>query len=234
MTTRTLKTSWALEAPQLLLLLAMFALAIGTWDAAPDQIPMHWDERGQVDRFGGKAEGLFLLPLVALGTYLLLRFLPRVDPGRANYANFAGAYAVIRFSVLALLAAVYGWVHLTLRGRAALEATVVAPFLAGLLFLVLGGVLGKVRPNWFVGVRTPWTLSSKQAWMRTHRLAGWLFLFSGLTLWALLLVSPLWAARAIPVAALLSAGVAAVYSYFVWRADPDKQAPLQTRPLDER
>ena len=67
MTTRTLKTSWALEAPQLLLLLAMFALAIGTWDAAPDQIPMHWDERGQVDRFGGKAEGLFLLPLVALG-----------------------------------------------------------------------------------------------------------------------------------------------------------------------
>jgi uncharacterized membrane protein len=230
--TRTLKTSWWTEGPQLLVLLAMFALAAWTWGSAPERIPVHWNAAGEVDRFGGKLEGLLLLPALAFGVYLLMLFLPRVDPGRASYANFAETYNVIRFTLLGFLAGLYGWLHLSLRGRAAIEAQVIGPLLVGFLLVVLGGVMGKVRPNWFVGVRTPWTLSSKRAWVRTHRLAGWLFVFSGLAIWGALLVSPFWAERFIPAVVLLSASVSAAYSYFVWRGDPDKQPPLQTLPLD--
>src|SRR5262245_51970745 len=216
MTTRTLETSWWTEGPQWLVLLAMFALAAWTWEKAPERIPVHWNASGEVDRYAGRLEGLLPLPAVALAVYLLMLFLPRIDPGRANYASFAGTYNVIRFTVLGFLAAMYGWTHLVLRGLAAAEATVIGPLLVGFLCVVLGGVMGKVRPNGFVGIRTPWTLSSKQSWVRTHRLAGWLFVLSGLAVWGTLLVSPSWAERLIPVTALLSAGGSAAYSYFVW------------------
>jgi uncharacterized membrane protein len=232
MTTRTLKASWWTEGPQWLVLLSMFTLAAWTWKDAPDRIPVHWTLAGEVDRYAGKLEGLLLLPAVALAVYLLMLFLPRIDPGRANYATFAGTYIVIRFAVLGLLAALYGWAHLVLRGRAVVETAVIAPLLVGFLYVILGGVMGKVRPNWFVGIRTPWTLSSKQSWVRTHRVAGWLFVISGMTVWGALLVSPVWAERLIPATIALSAGASAAYSYFVWQRDPDKQPPLQTLPLD--
>lgn len=231
--TRTIRTSWSTEGPQWLVLLAMFALAAWTWPHAPGSIPVHWNADGRVDRFAGKAEGLLALPAMALGTYLLLRVLPRFDPGRANYATFAGAYNVIRFTVLAILAAAYGWIHLALRGQGASGAPFVGTLLAGFALVMLGGVMGKLRPNWFVGVRTPWTLSSKKAWVGTHRLAGWLFVLSGLILWAVMLASPSWAVRLIPVVLLVSAGLSAIYSYVLWRTDPDKLPPVQTLPLDD-
>ena len=231
--TRTIRTSWSTEGPQWLVLLAMFALAAWTWPHAPERIPVHWSADGQVDRFAGKVEGLLGIPALALALYVLFRVLPRFDPGRANYATFAGAYNVVRFTVLAILAAAYGWIHLALRGQGSSGAPIVGPLLAGLALVVLGGVLGKVRPNWFVGVRTPWTLSSKKSWVGTHRLAGWLFVLSGLLLWALLLASPSWATRMVPVLIVASAGVSAIYSYVLWRKDPEKLPPLQTLPLDD-
>ena len=84
-----MKPDWRIEGAQIAILVAMFALAIVTWPTAPEQIPVHWNAAGEVDRYGGKFEGLLLLPLMATGPYLLLRFLPRIDPGRANYALFA-------------------------------------------------------------------------------------------------------------------------------------------------
>jgi uncharacterized membrane protein len=162
-----METDWRVEAPQLAILVAMFALAVVTWPTAPDQIPVHWNIRGEVDRYGGRFEGLLLLPLIATGLYVLLRAVPRFDPGRANYASFATAFGVIRIASLAMLASVYAMVHLALRGRN-VNVNVVVPLLVGALFVVIGTTMEKLRPNWFVGVRTPWTLSSKSAWARTH------------------------------------------------------------------
>jgi immunity protein, SdpI family len=232
--TSPIRTTWWTEGPQWLVLLAMFALAGWTWSTAPERVPVHWNAEGQADRFGGRPEGLLVMPAVALGLYLLMLVLPRFDPGRANYASFSGAYNTIRLTMLAVLAAVYGWTHLSIHGLVAPEFGLFAPLLVGLLFVVLGGVMGKIRPNWFVGVRTPWTLSSKRSWVQTHRLAGWLFVLGGLSVWACLIVSPSWVHRVIPVVGLLAAGVSAVYSYFVWRTDPDKVPPAQTLPLDDR
>ena len=166
------------ELPHWLILAAMFGLAAITWPSAPDQIPVHWNAAGQVDRYGTRPEGLLLLPVVALAIYGLLRLLPMIDPKRANYASFASAYNVLRLAVLALLAAVYGLIHLWLRGIQ-IDVGTVVPLLLGLLFLVLGAVLPRIRPNWLVGIRTPWTLTSEVAWTRTHRVGSWLFALFG-------------------------------------------------------
>lgn len=178
-----MRVTWRSELPMWLLLAGMFALAAITWAWAPNRIPVHWDVAGQVDRYGSKAEGLLGIPLLAAGVYLLMLLLPRVDPGRANYDRFAGAYLVIRTGIITLLALLYGVVHLWIRGRQ-VDVTAVVPLLVGGLLVVVGNLMGKIRPNWFVGIRTPWTLSSQTAWSSTHRVGGWVFVGMGLVVMA--------------------------------------------------
>jgi len=206
------------------LILGMFAWAVGTWRRAPERFPVHWNLAGEVDRMGGRFEGLWLLPLVALGLWLLLLLLPRIDPGRANYANFTSAYATIRVVIVAVQAAIYGTMQRAALGRP-VDMGLVAPLLIGGLLLVLGNLLGKVRPNWFVGIRTPWTLSSAESWSRTHRAGGWVFVASGLLMIGSGFAPSRW--PFLGAIGLLLAGVAAlvIYSYAVWARDPDKVPP---------
>lgn len=93
----------------------MFVLGL-VWPSAPDQIPVHWGLAGQPDRYGGKFEGLLLLPLLTLGVYLVMLLVPRIDPRSANYAQFQGAYSIFRLSSVAVLALVYGFILLWIRG----------------------------------------------------------------------------------------------------------------------
>jgi len=226
-----MKIAWKIEVPQWIILGAMFGAAALAWPQAPDRIPVHWNINGQVDRYGGRFEGLLVMPLVALGIYVLMLLLPRIDPGRANYARFRGAYNAIRIAMVAF----FGVFDLLVR-KSALNGGVgvgrVAPLAIGVMMIFLGAMLGKIRPNWFVGIRTPWTLSSKVAWVRTHRAGGWLFMLVGL---ATVLVSFVSARVSFWV---LIVGIAAgtiglvVYSYLLWRQDPDKIPPAGTLPAD--
>ena len=227
-----MKTSWRLETPQITLIALMFAAAALAWPVAPDAIPVHWNASGSVDRYGGKVEGLLLLPLIASGIYLLMRYLPNLDPGRANYARFGGVYATIRIAVLVLMAAIQGVVLFSVLRRP-VDMPLIVPVLVGSLFVLMGGLMGKIRPNWFVGIRTPWTLTSKIAWVRTHRLGGWLFVAQGL----LFILSGLLgfsAFNGFVIASMFAVIVALfAYSYVVWRADPEKQSPAGTQPADD-
>ncbi|HKQ97310.1 MAG TPA: SdpI family protein [Candidatus Polarisedimenticolia bacterium] len=212
------------EAAAVVIFVAMFGWAALGWGSAPERFPMHFDLHGQVDRYGGRVEGMLAIPLIALAIYLLLLFLPRIDPGKANYANMAGPYAVIRLSIVAFFGAVHLLIQTAAHGRA-VDLTNVLPFGLGVLFLVLGNVLGKLRPNWFVGIRTPWTLSSAESWSRTHRAGGWVFVATGLVT----LVASVTAGRAaFPIAVgllLLGTLGLVIYSYVVWRDDPNKVPP---------
>jgi uncharacterized membrane protein len=226
-----MKIAWKIEVPQWIILALMFAGAAIAWPHAPDRIPVHWNINGQVDRYGGRFEGLLLMPLVALGMYGLLLVLPRIDPGRANYPRFRGAYNAIRIALLVLFAVFYVGMQVWVwTGHA--DIAFVAPLAVGIVIVVLGAVLGKIRPNWFVGIRTPWTLSSKVSWVRTHRAGGWLFIVVGLATIAATFISPRLAFRVL-LGGLIGGGVAlVVYSYVLWRQDPDKIPPAGTLPAD--
>lgn len=226
-----MRTNRRTEWPHWALLAAMFLASAVVWPRAPERLPVHWDLAGEVDRHGGRVEGLLLLPALALGVYLLLRALPRLDPGRANYALFGGAYATIRLATLAVLAAIHGVVILAALGRT-IDMGRLMPILVGALLIVLGGVLGKLRPTWFVGIRMPWTLSSKRSWGKTHRLGGWLFIADGL-----LLIGG-GVARSELLTGVALAGVGAsllalfIYSYLVWRGDDDRIPPAGSLPAE--
>ncbi len=224
-----MKLSWRTELPQWAMIMGMFVLAAITWSRAPAQIPVHWGLSGQVDRYGGKVEGLLVPPLMALGIYLLLLVAPRIDPGRKSYSLFAASYTTIRLVIVTFLAGLYGVTHLALRGYP-VDVSTLVPLGVGGLFVVLGNLMGKLRPNWFVGIRTPWTLSSKEAWVKTHRLGGWLFIVTGLGLMGSSLAHAPWASAACIGLLLVAIVGVYAYSYWVWRNDPGKVPPAGTLP----
>jgi len=225
-----MKRTWRGELVQLLPIVAMFVVAALCWSHASDRIPVHWNWRGEVDRYGGKFEGLLLLPIISLGLYLLLLVLPLFDPGKANYRTFAGAYNLIRLTITLFLSAIYAVGVLVSLGYHVDMNTVIG-LAMGLLFIVLGNVMGKIRPNWFVGVRTPWTLSSKLSWTKTHRLAGWLFIVMGLLAVAWAISQSAWM-LGLMIAVDFACGITmVVYSYLVYRKDPARMSPADTQPV---
>jgi uncharacterized membrane protein len=217
------------DLPAIVIVVAMFALAAWAWPQAPASLPVHWGIDGTPDRWGGRVEGLLLMPALAAGILALTALLPRVDPGRANYAQFAGTFTFVRFVTVAFLGVMYA-VSVASALGADVELGRVVPALTGGLLLALGAVLGKVRPNWFVGIRTPWTLSSKRAWTRTHRLGGWTTMASGAAVLIAALVSPAAAYVTLLVASVANVTACALYSWLVWRDDPDRLPPAGTLP----
>ena len=219
-----MKTSWKVELPHLVLLTFMAALSAWAWSAAPERVPVHWNLQGEVDRFGSKAEGLILSPALAVGMYLLLLFLPRIDPGRANLQNSPRAYQAIRLSLTAFFAALHVvLVYSALGGRVSMNLFV--GLSTATLFIVLGNFMSKLRPNWFAGVRTPWTLSSQLSWTKTHRAAGPVFMLMGVGMAVMAMVPRGWVmATVLTLDGLMLIGLV-VYSYWVWRTDPNRVSP---------
>ncbi|MDQ7841100.1 MAG: SdpI family protein [bacterium] len=217
-----MRISWRSEVLSLALIAAMLVLAGLTWGAAPERLPVHWDIKGTPDRFGGKAEGLLAIPATAVGIYVLMLVLPRFDPRRRHYELFAGVYNLIRTLLVAFLFALYLVVVLWARGIP-VRVEKITPLLVGALLIVLGSYMGKLRSTWFVGIRTPWTLSSEESWNKTHRLGGKVFILGGA---ASILVGLLRSEYAVwAMIALLAGGMLAltVFSYIWWKHDPNRQ-----------
>ena len=209
--------SWKRELPQLLILVAMFMASALRWPTAPERMPMHWNLGGEVDRYGSKLEGLLFLPLVALLLYGLLLVLPRLDPHRANYDSFSGAYHGLRLVLLVFM----GLFHGAMLGGGTPMPSMFG-LLVGALLTAMGLLLPRFGQNWFAGIRTPWTLSSTLSWQKTHRLAGRLFVLAGLILLVGSQLGDRWMWRLLAPAIAVAVVLPVAYSYWVWRGDPDR------------
>jgi uncharacterized membrane protein len=207
--------------PGLAALALAFAVGLWLWGQLPDQVPVHWNIRGEPDRWGAPATAVFLIPAIGCWLALLLAVLPKLDPKRDNHALHGPAYRLTGNAVLVFLSAVHGVVLAASAGYPVQMNRVLAIGL-GLLLAIIGNVLTQARQNWFFGIRTPWTLSSERAWRETHRLGGRLMLLGGLLLVAIGAFAPGWFGVGIVLGAVAPALVAVVYSYIVWKRD---QAP---------
>ena len=219
-----MKTDWRSESLHWLLLAAMFAGGALSWNAVPERIPVHYGLTGEPDRWGGRFEGLFALPLVAVAVYLAFLLLRRIDPLRKNYSEFAGAWQTIRLAILVMLAAIEAMVLLMVRGWP-VRPMVVMPMVLGLFLIAVGNSLGELRPNWFMGVRTPWTLSSRRSWDASHRFGRRALITAGAVMVVAGIVGRPWAFMAALAFLVLAAIATVVVSYREWRDDPDR-APV--------
>ncbi len=206
--------------------LGSLAVSLWAWGQIPDgaQIPIHWGINGQANGWAPKSVGLLLLPGIILVMGIVFGAIPYVDPRRNHQERSTTARLWIMGAVLIVMGAVHVAATLTVVGAPVDIGRVVVVAVGG-LFVVIGNYLGKVRSNWFIGIRTPWTLSSEQSWAKTHRLGGYLFMGAGLVSIVLALVTaPTVFAYGMIVAAAAAGIVPVVYSYFAWRSDPDRRS----------
>lgn len=159
------------------------AIAAVAWMASvyphlTDIFPVHWNVQGLPDRYAHKSNLLGLTALV-LAIPLFMDFLPRIDPRRRNYDYFSSSYQYIKLGITAFMAFFLVLSIQTGRSETQILSTRMIMVGMGLLFMVLGNYMTKVRSNFFVGIKTPWTLSSDEVWRKTHRLGGWGFLLMG-------------------------------------------------------
>ena len=149
------------------------------WNRLPDPMASHWNVNDQVDGYTPKFWGVFMLPLMTLGMLVLFLLIPTIDPLKANIAQFRQAFNLFITLIVAFMLYIY---ILSLRwnlgytdfgmGQAMLPAM-------GVLFFFIGFLLRQAKRNFFIGIRTPWTLSSDRVWDETHRLGSILFMISG-------------------------------------------------------
>jgi uncharacterized membrane protein len=202
----------------LLVVAVAAAMSIAAYPRLPDQVPVHWGIGGEADRWGTRFEGAVLLPLIMLGAWALLRVLPRVDPRAPSYAKMQSTYDFMVSATLTLLLVVHAMVLAAGLGYA-VPVGRMTPVLIGALFVTLGNVLPRARPNWWFGIRTPWTLSNDRVWTRTHRLGGYAMTAGGLVILAGAALPGAWPFAVFIVAASAATVGPIVYSYVAWRQE---------------
>jgi uncharacterized membrane protein len=203
-------------------LVASFALL----GRLPERVPVHWNFHGEVDRWGSRWELLLFGPPLLVFLWALFAALPGIDPKVRAASQSAdpeappaeqGSREAVFSIVLCLVAVLHVVALLQAAGVVAAGARLHALALSGLM-LLLGNVLGRVRPNFFVGIRTPWTLADDQVWRRTHRLAGKTFFGGGLLALVAVAALPLETGFGAMIVLLVGASLwPVIASYLYWR-----------------
>jgi uncharacterized membrane protein len=197
--------------------MVLTAVAVGAsvilYPYLPLQMPTHWNIHGQVDGYGAKSWAAFLGPGFMVFMLVLFRVLPWLSPKRFEVDTFVSTYLYMMVVLLAFFAYIHGlslWAGL--RGPWDISRAIFGGVC--LLFALLGNVLGKVRRNFWIGVRTPWTLADERVWYATHRFAAKTFVAGGLAAFALGLVgAPFWVSFATLMAGALTPVVHSLVYY---------------------
>jgi uncharacterized membrane protein len=160
--------------------IVLLSLLIGVYfySRMPEQMASHWNAQGQVDGYMSRFWGLFLMPLILVGLGFLFLVIPKIDPLRANIEQFRKYYDGFIILFFVFMLCVHFQVILWNLGIK-ISPNLVIPIGLGLLFFYVGILCENAKRNWFVGIRTPWTLSSDEVWEKTHRIGGKLFKVAG-------------------------------------------------------
>ncbi|MEW6721851.1 MAG: SdpI family protein [Candidatus Micrarchaeota archaeon] len=199
----------------ILLIALSFALGAYAYPSLPEQSASHWNFDGEADGYSPRLFVAFFIPALLAALTALLVLLPRIDPLRANIESFRGHYYGFILAMAIFLAVIHAQAILWNLGYP-VSFSLTMPILLGGLLFYLGIVLEKSKRNWFIGIRTPWTLSSDVVWERTHKAGGKVFKVAGILMLFGAVLPSFAFLMIIGLVVLASLGTAA-YSYFVFR-----------------
>lgn len=213
---------WKWEGVGLVALLGVTLVTLFVYPQLPDPMPTHWNAAGQPDGYSSRVVGAWLLPGMTLLIYGLLLALPRMDPRRSNVERFQTTYALLRAGIILFMSFMQLIIlYVAITGQDDL-ITLMIPLGVGLLFILIGNYLPRVRSNWFLGIRTPWTLSSERVWRETHRVGGRLFMLAGLLMLLTPLVPAAWRLWIILVVVLMGSLLPIAYSFWLFQNEQGK------------
>ncbi|WP_440896411.1 SdpI family protein [Amphibacillus sp. Q70] len=200
----------------LITILTSISLWLIFFNQLPDQVPMQWGFDGSVNWYAPKwiaflvNNGLFIL------IYLTLYITPKIDPKRKNYQQFSRAYQIIFQTILIMFFLINLFVLFTSLGYQ-LNLHAFVPILVGLLFIVFGNYMQTVKQNWFIGIRTPWTLNNTEVWRKTHRLGSKVFILMGFIFMVIPFISDKLMLPVILISVLVVVLIPTGYSYYLHR-----------------
>lgn len=197
------------------ILIISFLIGIYFYYQFPDKIVSHWDSQGQPNGYMSKFWGLFLMPLISVALFLLFMLLPKIDPLKNNikkFRNYFDGFIIIIFIFLFYL------YILTILWNLGLKFNMILFLIPAfaVLFYYAGILIEHAKRNWFIGIRTPWTLSSEKVWNKTHKLGAKLFKVSAIII-LLGLIFQKYAIWFIIIPIIFSVIDTTVYSYFEYK-----------------
>lgn len=170
-----LKKEW----PFLILLVIPVIAGLFLYPNMPEQIPIHWNVNGEVDNYGSRFFGTFFLPALNILLYVMFLIMPKFDPKRANYSKFESSYNVMRYTTHLLFLFLFA---VTSAAALGYDVNIGKLVPAGIcvMFIVFGNILGRVRHNYFVGFKFPWTLANEEVWRKTHQVGAKAMVLGGI------------------------------------------------------
>jgi len=191
------------------------AYAAFSYAGLPNPLPTHWDAAGNVNDTMDKPYGVAALLSVPVLSWLLFKIIPVISPRGFRTDEFADVVNVLMV-VVVIFGSVIGLFALLAAQGGAINISKAVVGCVGVLLILIGNYMGKMRKNFFIGIRTPWTLASDEVWAKTHRLGGWCFVVAGILFGgtAFTNIDPTWTTAIVIVAALIPV----VYSYFAYRS----------------
>jgi len=181
----------------------------------PDKLAFHWNFQGRVDNYVSKFWGLLMIPLLSASMFLLFIIIPKIDPLKHNIEKFRKYYDYFMVLMLLFLLYIYALILIWNMGIIFNMTQAISPAF-GILFFYIGILVENAKRNWFVGIRTPWTLSNEKVWNKTHKLGGKLFKIAALVAF-LGFIFTKYAVFFLIVPIVLVAVYTLVYSYFEYQ-----------------
>jgi uncharacterized membrane protein len=201
-----------------ILIVASTLAGLLLWNQLPDPMASHWGTDDQVNGYMSKFWGVFLMPVITITMLLLFLVIPSIDPLKANIAKFRDYFNSFITLITAFMVYIYGLTLVWNLGYTSFRMSTAMLPAMGLLFIFVGVMIGKAKRNFFIGIRTPWTLSSDKVWDETHRVGSKLFIASGV-LSLLGAFFPDYAFWFIMVPVLGTALFTVVYSYILFQRE---------------
>jgi immunity protein, SdpI family len=208
---------------------AMIGVSVYGWMHIPDNamLARHWNLNGVADGFSPRNHVLIGMPVFATVIAFFFFMIPAMDPRPDHVRRSAGLLSASAIGVTALLAVTHASLVLPAVNNATSSPLPGATlYAASILLILVGNYTAKSRSNFFLGIRTPWTLSSEHAWSVANRTGGWLFALTGAAAAATgIFINPTDGYLVLGVGAVSAALISIIVSYFAWRSDPERQNP---------
>lgn len=202
------------EIPFISIALLPFVYLAYIWNRLPEKVPMHWNVSGEIDDYGNKNELLFMLLLVVGLPYLIFLVIPHIDP-KQKLQNMGNKLNNLRFVLSLFMSALSIFILYSVQQKTSNTGLIFA--IVGLLFAFLGNYFKTIKPNYFIGIRTPWTLENEEVWKKTHLLGGKMWFVGGLLMaMTFVLPDPLNLFVFLGITAIISI-IPIIYSYLEFR-----------------
>ncbi len=166
------------ELPLIVIVLLPFIYLAYVWNELPEKVPMHWNIKGEIDRYGEKSELIIIPILLPLLVYIIFLVIPKIDP--KNKLNKMGnKLQSIKFLLTTFMSVLALFIIYSAKNKSFVNPNYIV-LLIGILYIILGNYFKTIKANYFIGIRTPWTLENETVWKKTHKLGGKLWLTGGI------------------------------------------------------